>query len=101
MFHDSKGKSIRNYLVKARQYSDLDQKILMALVIRQEKGAAAQFCLKTKNEKVVYFHRASHELNLCLSKASKVPQISTVQFLGLYSKMEQKGRIINFVRISW
>ena len=62
----------------------------MALVICQEKGAAAQFCLKTENEKVAYFHRASHELNLCLSKASKVPQISTVQFLGLFYKFSPK-----------
>ena len=52
------------------------------------KGAASQFCLKTENEKAVYFHCRSHELNLCLSKASKVPQvsnmISAMQFLGLF-----------------
>ena len=87
---DIKGKSICNYLVKARQYSDLDHKILMALEICQEKWTAAQFCLKTENEKAAYFHHASHELNLCLSKASKIPQISTVQFLGLFYKFSPK-----------
>ena len=39
------------------------------------KGATAIFCSETGNDKAVYFHCASHELNLCLSKASKVPQI--------------------------
>ena len=38
---------------------------------RKTIGAAAQFCLKTENEKAVYFYSASGELNLCLSKASK------------------------------
>ena len=59
-----------------------------------KKGAAAQFCLKTENKKAVYFHCASHKLNLCLSKAFKVTQvskvISTMQFLGQFYKFSSK-----------
>ena len=54
------------------------------------KGASAQFCLRTENEKAVCFHCGSHEPNLCLSKTSKVPQISTMQFLGLFYKFSPK-----------
>ena len=67
----------------------------MALVISgKTKGAAAQFCLKTENEKAVYFHCASHRQNYCLSKRSKVPQasnmISTMEFLGLFYRFSPK-----------
>ena len=41
----------------------------------KEKGAAAKFCFETGNEKAVYFHCTSHELNLYLSKASKILQV--------------------------
>ena len=58
------------------------------------KGAAATFYMETGNDKAVYFHCASHQLNLCLSKASKVPQvfnmISTMQVLGIFFKYSPK-----------
>ena len=41
----------------------------------KEKGAAAKFCFETGNEKAVYFHCTSHELNLSLSKSYKILQI--------------------------
>ena len=41
----------------------------------EEKGAAAEFCSKTGNKKAIYFHCTSHELNLPLSKASKILQV--------------------------
>lgn len=41
----------------------------------KQKGAANQFQVKTGNDKATYFHCASHELNLSLSKASKVPEV--------------------------
>ena len=40
----------------------------------KEKGVAAKFCSETGNEKAVYFHCTSHELDLYLSKASKILQ---------------------------
>ena len=46
------------------------------------------FQQKTGNEKVIYFHCSSHELNLALSKASKVPDVYNIvcllQSLGIY-----------------
>ena len=58
------------------------------------KGAAAFFCSKTGNDKAVYFSCTSHEHNLYLSKASKVPQIynmiSTMQALGIFFKYSPK-----------
>ena len=54
------------------------------------KGAAVIFCSETGNDKAVYFRCASHELNLCLSKSSKVPRIyntiSTMQALAIFFK---------------
>ena len=54
----------------------------------KSKRAAAVFRSKTGNESAVYFRCASHELNLCLSKASKAPQVfnmvSTMQTLGVF-----------------
>ena len=46
----------------------------------KKKGATAKFCSETGNEKVVYFHCTSHELNLSLSKASKILHIMNIQF---------------------
>ena len=87
---DSKGKSVCNYLLKAHQYSDLDPKMCRSQTRNGDgnmsgktKEAAAQFCLRTQNEKAVCFHCASHKPNLCLPKASKVLQVSAMQFLGL------------------
>ena len=42
---------------------------------RKHQGAANQLKLKTGNEIAMYFHRASHELNLALSTSSKAPDI--------------------------
>ena len=46
----------------------------------------------------MYFHCASHELNLSLPKASKVPEIhnmvSTMQSLGLFFKYSAKHQRI-------
>ena len=56
----------------------------------KSKKAAVVFRLETKNEGAVYFHCAFHELNPCLSKASKVPHVfsmfSTMQALGIFFK---------------
>ena len=56
----------------------------------KSKRAAVVFWSKTENESAVYFHCAFHELNLCLSKSSKVPQVfnmvSTIQALGIFFK---------------
>ena len=41
----------------------------------KQQGAANQLKLKTSNENATYFHCASHELNLALSKSSIVPDI--------------------------
>ena len=38
----------------------------------KEKGTAAKLFSETGNEKAVYFHYTSQELNLSLSKASKI-----------------------------
>ena len=88
-------------MVKVPQDSCLDPKTCRSQMFDgagnmsgKTKGAATQFCLKIENEKAVYFHCTSHELNLCLSKASKVPQvsnmISTIRFLGLLYKFSPK-----------
>ena len=57
----------------------------------KEKGAAAKFCSETGNEKAVYFHCTSHELNLSLSKASKILQVivCTIQMLGIFLSTHQ------------
>ena len=63
-------------------------------MLGKKKGASNQFCEITGNKKTVYFHCASHELNLCLSKASKVPEVhdtvSTMQSLNLSFKYSAK-----------
>ena len=41
----------------------------------KQQGAANQLKLKINNENATYFHCASHELNIVLSKSSKVPDI--------------------------
>ena len=94
---DIKGKSICDYLVKAIQYSDLYPKMCRSQTFdgagnmsEKTKGTAAQFCLKTENEKAAYFDCASHELNLCLSEASKVSQKSAMQLPGLFYKFSPK-----------
>ena len=60
----------------------------------KERGAANQFRLKTGNMKATYFHCASHELNLALSKASKVPEIynmvCVMQTVGIFFKYSPK-----------
>ena len=58
------------------------------------KGAANQFQVMTGSERAPYVHCASHQLNLCLSKASKVARIcnmvNTMQSLGLFFKFSPK-----------
>ena len=60
----------------------------------KEKDVAAKFCSEIGNEKAVYFHCTSHELNLSLSKASKILQVmnmvSTMQMLGIFFKYSPK-----------
>ena len=64
----------------------------------KQNGASNQFCEIARNKKAVYFHCASHELNLCLSKASKVPDVhnmvSTMPSLGLFFKYSAKRQRI-------
>ena len=79
---DIKGKSIRNYLVKTSEDSGLNLMMCRSQtfdgagnILGKTKRAVARFCLKTKSEKALYFHCASHELNLCLPK---VPQVSNM-----------------------
>ena len=63
------------------------------------KRAVARFCLKTKSEKALYFHCASHELNLCLPK---VPQVSNMLsfffFFFIYDKSNAVSYFINFLQ---
>ena len=60
----------------------------------KQRGAANQFQLKTGNMKATYFHRASHQLNLALSKASKIRKIYNVvclmQTVGFFFKFSPK-----------
>lgn len=60
----------------------------------KQKGAAQQFQDKTGNTKATYFHCASHELNLALSKASKVPEVHNLvclmQSIGIFFQFSAK-----------
>ena len=60
----------------------------------KKKGAAAKFCSQIENKKAVYFHCTSNELNLSLSKASKILQVmnmvSTMKMLGIFFKYSPK-----------
>ena len=60
----------------------------------KEKVAAAKFCSQKENEKAVYFHCTSDELNLSLPKASKVLQVmnmvNAMQMLGIFFKYSPK-----------
>ena len=94
---DIKGRSIATFLINILTNVNLDSMMCRSQTYNDAgnmpgkvKGTAAVFCSETGNDKVVYFHCASHELNLCLSKASKVPQIynmiSIRQALGIFFK---------------
>ena len=79
---DIKGSSIATFLIKTLKNVDLDPMICRSQtydsagnISGKVKGAAAIFSSKTGNDKAVYFNCTCHKLNLCLSKASKVPQI--------------------------
>ena len=98
---DIKGRSIANFLINTIKNANLDPLMCRSQTYDgagnmsgKVKGAAATFCLEAGNDKAVYFHCASHQLNLCLSKASKVPQvfnmISTMQVLGIFFKYSPK-----------
>ena len=84
-------------MVKALQYSDLDPKMCrletfdgVGNMTRKTKGAATQFCLQIENEKAVYFHCASHELNLCLSKfKSKLKPMCETRWIERHTTFEE------------
>ena len=91
---DVKGANIAEFIMNALNNNGLYPQMCRAQtydgagnIAGKEKGAAAKFCSETGNEKAVYFHCTSHELNLCLSKASKILQVmnmvSTMQMLGI------------------
>ena len=67
------------------------------------KGVAAKFCAETGNEKATYSHCTSHELNLSLSRTSKVLQVvnlvSTMQLLSVFFKYSPKRhrKLENFI----
>ena len=97
---DIKGTSIANYLITTLEDAGLD--VIMCRsqthnvaenMSGKSKGAAAVFRSKTGNESAVYFRCAPHELNLCLSKASKALQVlnmvSTMQTLGIFLSILQ------------
>ena len=67
-------------------------------IFEKQIGASNQFCEITAKEKAVYFLYTSHELNLCLSKASKVSEVhnmvNTMHPLGLIFKFLVKLQII-------
>ena len=98
---DVKGASIAEFIINALNNAGLYPQMCRAQtydgagnMAGKEKGAAAKFCSETGNEKAVYFHCTSHELNLSLSKASKILQVmnmvSTMQMLGTFFKYSQK-----------
>ena len=89
--------SIANYLITTLKDAGLDVMMCRSQTYNgagnmsgKSKGEAAVFRSQTGNESAVYFHYASHELNLRLSKASKVPQVfnmvSTMQALCIFFK---------------
>ena len=41
----------------------------------KQNRAARNFQKNTQNDRALYYHCASHELNLALTKASKVPEV--------------------------
>lgn len=81
-----------NFLINTIKKVTLDAIIHLSQIydgvgnIGKVKGAVVTFCLKTVNDKDVLLHYAFHELNLCLSKTSKVPQRfnSAVEVLGIF-----------------
>ena len=96
-----KGRSIATFLINTLKNGNLGPMMCRSQMYDgaghmsgKLKGAAAIFCSETGNDKAVYFHCASHELNLCLSKASKVPQIyhmiSTMQAFEMFFKYSPK-----------
>ena len=66
-------------------------------ILGKAKGAASMFRLKTENDKDASFQYASHELNLRLSKASKIPQIfhmvRAVQVLGIFKYRKPRRKL--------
>ena len=96
---DIKGASIAEFVINALNNSGLNPQVCRAQtydgagnMAGKEKGAGAKFCSETGNEKAVYFHCTSHELNLSLSKASKILQVivCTIQMLGIFFKYSPK-----------
>ena len=98
---DVKGASIAAFIINALNDAVLYPQMCRAQTYNgtgnmtgKEKGAAVNFFSETGNEKAVYFDCASHELNLSLSKASKILQVmnmfSTMQMLGIFFKYSSK-----------
>ena len=76
---DIKGASIAEFIINALNNADLNPQMCRAEtydgagnMAGTEKVAAAKFCSETRNEKAVYFHCTSRELNLSLSKTFKI-----------------------------
>nr|XP_054760699.1 52 kDa repressor of the inhibitor of the protein kinase-like [Lytechinus pictus] len=98
---DITGKSIADYIIKCVINVGLDPMMCRSQtydgagnMAGRQKGAANQFRENTNNSKAIYFHCASHELNLALSKASKVPEVHNMvclmQSVGLFFKFSPK-----------
>ena len=94
---DIKGKSIATYIIDILNNTGIDPKNCRSQtydgarnMAGKLKGAANQFQVMTGSDRAPYVHCASHQLNLCLSKASKVARIcnkvSTMHLLGLLEK---------------
>ena len=90
-----KGTSIAEFIINALNNTGLNPQMFRAQTYSgagnmagKEKGAVAKFCFERGNETSVYFHCTSHKLNLSLSKASKILQVtnmvSTMQMLGMF-----------------
>ena len=77
-----RGATIADLIIKTLNEVGINTKKCRALtydsagnMAGKQQGVANQLKLKKGNENATYFHYASHELNLALSKSSKVPDI--------------------------
>lgn len=92
---DIKGATIAGHIIDAITDAGLSTEYCRAQtydgagnMAGNQRGAAACFREKTGNENAIYVHCSSHELNLALSKASRVPEVYNMvcllQSLGIY-----------------
>ena len=95
------GMAIAENILESVQSANLDPKFCRsqtydgaANMAGKVKGAAKLFAEKADNARAPYFHCASHELNLALSKSCKIPEIKNMiccmQSLGVYFKCSTK-----------